>query len=257
MAINAIDYALWRTMAAKKVLAAKPDVLEIGEANWYSDVPLDHLADDIPKFAVPELAASLLETLRQIRAQDPDRYLFDIAKIFYKTFLDYQSITAIDQHGTSAALKFDLNEAVPIAKRFHITINNGTAEHIFNRYQVFKTIHERTLPGGVMLHALPFGGYLDHGFYNYNPTLIVDLAASNDYRILQWLYGELTPLRILSLSHMEQVHEMARHGELGPNSFHYAVFQKAHEDRAFAVPMQGFYAGKLSATAQEDWRILR
>jgi hypothetical protein len=257
MAITVAEYNLWRTLAEKKSLPAKPDVLELGEANWYGDVPLNRLIEDIPRFTSPDVAAQLTAALNAFRREDPRRHLFDVAKIFYKTFLDYQSLTAIDLHGTSAALKYNLNDVVPIEKRFHITINTGTAEHVFNQYQMFKTIHDLTLPGGVMFHTFPFVGWLDHGFYNYNPTLIMDLAMTNDYAIIAWIYAKLSPPHIVEIERIEQLHDMAKRGELAPNSVQLVAFTKPKETRPFVAPMQGFYFGKLSAKAREDWYKMR
>jgi hypothetical protein len=50
---------------------------------------------------------------------------------------------------------------------------------------------------------------------------------------------------------------MARKGELGPNSMQYAVLRKASEERPFAVPTQGYYAGTISEQLKTDWMDLR
>ncbi len=258
MAITAIDYTIWRALVEKRALPARPDVLEIGQANWYGDVSVDQLAEDIQRFAPPEQAQLHLQALSQVaRSENPIQRAFDIASVFYKAFLNYQSITAIDLDGLSGALEYDLNQPVPLDRRFDVTINTGTAEHVFNQYQLFKTIHDLTLPGGVIVHTFPFKGWLDHGFYNYNPTFIVDLAACNEYEIVVWLYGELSPFRVVQLERLEQVHEMARRGELGLNAVHDVVLRKPGEERPFTVPMQGYYADKLSARAEQDWCTLR
>ncbi|MEQ8736392.1 MAG: hypothetical protein RIC29_15820 [Rhodospirillaceae bacterium] len=36
-----------------------------------------------------------------------------------------------------------------------------------------------------MLHVLPMTPYLNHGFYNYYPTLFSDIAVANKYK---WLF---------------------------------------------------------------------
>jgi hypothetical protein len=257
MAISAVEYSMWRSLAEQKKLPPNPDVLEFGEANWYGDVPIPQLVQDIQKFAAPDVAPELTAAMNELQRRDLRRHLFDLAKIFYKTFTNYKSITAIDLHGTSAALKHNLNEPVPLDRKFNITINTGTAEHVFNQYQMFKTMHELTVPGGIMFHTSPFQGWLDHGFYNYNPTIFVDMAAINDYSLVIWVYGEISPLKIVQLQRLEQVHEMAKRGELGKNSVHIVVMTKPPEEKPFAAPMQGYYAEKLSAKAKEDWYKLR
>ena len=60
---------------------------------------------------------------------------------------------------------------------------------IFNQFNVFKTIHDLTKPGGFIFHQLPGQGYYDHGFYNYQPTFFFDLAEANDYSMIGfWMY---------------------------------------------------------------------
>ena len=35
-----------------------------------------------------------------------------------------------------------------------------------------------------MLHGLPFQGYLNHGYFNYQPKFYLDLAQANGYELL-------------------------------------------------------------------------
>jgi hypothetical protein len=67
----------------------------------------------------------------------------------------------------------------------------------------------------------------------------------------------MKPLRVVQIRDIGQVHEMARKGELGPNSMQYAVLRKASEERPFAVPTQGYYAGTISEQLKTDWMDLR
>ena len=94
-----------------------------------------------------------------------------------------------------------MNLPLPFSDRFDVVTNLGTAEHVFNQYQVFKSAHEKTNPGGIMIHALPNQGCYDHGFYNYHPTFVFDLSQANRYQIVTLLYSDgtcqpiaLTPL---------------------------------------------------------------
>src|SRR5262249_24277746 len=47
-----------------------------------------------------------------------------------------------------------------------------------------KMIHDFTVPGGLMPHALPFAVHLEHGFFNYQPNLFDALARFNSYQTL-------------------------------------------------------------------------
>jgi hypothetical protein len=98
--------------------------------------------------------------------------------------MEYVAYDIFDGHRTTV---FDLNTgSVPVASRasFDLVLNCGTTEHIINQYNCLKVIHDATRVGGVMYHAVPMVGYLNHGYFTYTPVLFRDLAAANDYEIL-------------------------------------------------------------------------
>ncbi len=94
----------------------------------------------------------------------------------------------IDLDGHHNARTFDLNEDLRTKYKFDATFNvvtnHGTTEHLFNQLQAFRNIHDMTAVEGVMLHALPFQGYQNHGLFNYQPSMFLDLAVANDYEML-------------------------------------------------------------------------
>ena len=108
-----------------------------------------------------------------------------------------------------------------------------------------------------MIHAFPFSGWLDHGFFNFNPTLIADLATANQYELLAWVYSESQPFRLVQIKNIEQIHEMNKRGEIHGNSMQHVVFRKPEEEKDFVIPMQGYYAGNLSSAATDDWTKMR
>jgi len=239
-------------------LPPNPSLLEFGEANWYGDVPYERLSDDICQLLEDlELQIELLqELINTVRAEQPSM-LWDVAKIFYRVFLNYRDTVAIDFGGTEKALKLDLNQPISLGREFDVVYNGGTAEHVFNVWQFFKTVHDHTACGGLMIHGAPFTGWLDHGFFNFNPTFFWDLAAANGYVVQLFLYTELAPLKIITISHREQLAEMAIAGQIGTNSNIYVVFKKPDENRLFITPQQGYYANTVSAQVKESWKLLR
>ncbi len=259
MAITHIEYALIQRLADEKLFPSTPSILELGQSNWYGDVPLDTLAQDAKQFAAsPEESGALVERLRELSQDKPKHLLFKIADVFWETFLGPHTYMAIDLHGVDErAHKFDLNEPVPIEDQFDVVCNFGTAEHIFNVYQVFKTVHERTKPGGLMLHGLPFQGWVDHGFYNFQPTFYFDLAAANEYAPVSILYAEVSPPNIIAVVERSTIHGMVERGEIGANAMMFAVFRKPENEHAFVAPQQGYYARTLDKDSAERWQKLR
>jgi len=154
-------------------------------------------------------------------------------------------------------LKLDLNSPVTLNKSFDLVLNFGTAEHIFNVAQLFQTIHIYTKPDGHMIHGVPFSGWVDHGFFNFQPTFFWDLAAANNYYVELVIYAELNPFKILRISDRDTILAMANAGEIGKNSLLYFVLRKFHEEHEFRVPIQGYYNGNISDQAIKAWKSLR
>jgi SAM-dependent methyltransferase len=98
----------------------------------------------------------------------------------------------IDIDGRHDAIVLDLNTAVdPTLEfddllEFDIVTNHGTSEHVFNQANVFKLMHDLTVVGGLMIHAVPTPNFgTGHGFYFYDETIFNDLAFANGYEIVQ------------------------------------------------------------------------
>lgn len=60
----------------------------------------------------------------------------------------------------------------------------GTMEHVFNTPQVFDCIHDLLKVGGRIVYSTPTNGYLDHGFYQFSPTLFTDYYKVNKYEAI-------------------------------------------------------------------------
>ena len=262
MSISSIEYKLFRDLKKSGILPKKPHVLELGEANWYGDVPIGQLLKDV-RLEISDAARckALEEELRRLAeiydSGDSDKSLWAIAKIFFEVFLDFESITAIDLGGMEAALKLDLNKPVELDRQFDVTINFGTAEHILNIAQFFWTVHDLTRDGGLMMHGAPFQGWTDHGFYNIQPTFYVDLALANSYEIGALLYAETDPVKLVQLRGREQIIGMAQENKFGANAMVYGVFKKPSAARTFQIPMQGYYSGNVTEQAARAWETLR
>ena len=235
MALTAVDYHVLEALHKASLLPPKPAVLELGESEWYGEAELAALIGTV--VADPSRRAELKKRLA--------------------AFLDYRELVAIDFHGTPEARPIDLNHPVNLGQRFEVVIDGGTAEHVFNVAQFFTTCHELAAPSGLILHHNPFRGWLEHGFYNFNPTFYWDVAAANRYDMLMLVYTEVQPLRIEQLFGRERIIEMARGGQLGANAMLYAVYRKPAEDAPFAMPRQAYYANALNEQMARAWSEVR
>lgn len=113
----------------------------------------------------------------------------------------FRRYQAIDTCGQPGVLEFDLNrdlgETYGFRDTFDLVTNLGTLEHCFDQAAAFRNMHRLCKVGGLMVHALPSAGNVNHGFYNYHPRFVADLAAANEYRILSmFIAPDYTPERV-------------------------------------------------------------
>jgi hypothetical protein len=258
MAISATFYFIIRTMFENGLLPQGGALLELGEANWYGQVTQQALTDDIRQFvADPQRRDQLLARLVDVEARQPSSLLFDIAKVFYHLYFNPQNLQAVDYGGTESALRQDLNWPLELDRKFNVVFNHGTAEHIFNIPHVFKTVHDYTLPGGLMIHESPFTGWIDHGFYSLHPTLFFDLAETNRYLVMGMFIEDLTTMQVQQIADRDAVAQLVRAGDLPPNSMLLTILRQAADEQPFRVPLQGVYRGTLSEAGMSAWRELR
>ena len=242
MGITHNDRLVFLRLRNAGLLPPRPSLLELGEGQWYGDIPFETLSEDIDELVRDEtLREELHLRMAKILCGGTDFKSWDLVKLFFRACLDYRKYTAIDFHGTPEALKIDLNYPVSLGEQFDVLINAGTAEHIFDIGQFFRSAHDLTRPGGVMVHVMPFRGWLEHGFYSFNSTFYWDLAQANGYTMLLHGYAELKPPRFLELTYRKQIMELAVGGQLGKNATLYAVMKKSADASAFRVPIQHVY----------------
>lgn len=211
-------------------------LLEIGEANWFGDTE--------PEFVLVQ--PRWKDTAEKIlKATKPD--LFDIAKDCYRELFAPSIVESVDLGGTKNAMRQDLNGLLKLPRRYDVVMNHGTAEHVFSCAQVFYSIHHACLPGGYMVHDAPLNP-VDHGFYNFNPTLYYDLAWANKYELISlsvyWIGGQIKRFETRDQFHAGW--------SFAPNAFMYVVMRKG-DDATFKIPQQGVYDGRLSEAGMKSW----
>ena len=196
----------------------------------------------LPGASVLELGPQ--DVVRYMPESDDERAMVQgcsTARDWYalKGFGAYASLDLNDERAT---WRLDLNEplALPLhhaeggqVDPFDVIYDGGFAEHVFDVAEVFRTCHRMCADGGLMLHALPTTGGLDHGFWSVHPCLYRDLAAANGYEVV-------------SLEVHENVHA-ATYDLLGqpnderhvPMGMALAALRKARVGAPFRVPQQG------------------
>jgi hypothetical protein len=168
-------------------------------------------------------------------------------KEFYKD-IGFRKYVAIDVNTEKDAIALDLNmdlsEHYHFVEKFDLVTNNGTGEHIFNQYMVFKNIHNLCQVKGFMIHVLPFYGWVDHGFYNFQPNLFPCLALQNNYKLHALWIGESNGGRIEKLDGKLSRDKGYRHkfalDDWERDPMIVAIMQKK-ENNEFSSPQQHLY----------------
>lgn len=255
MAITRTDYEIFKLI--RDELPPRPSILEIGESEFYGDVPIEMLLTDIDEYA-PLGDRETLARAAIFRGSAGDSHA--MARDVYAALFSPSLIVAIDMHGTDRAHRADLN--MPLQTReYDLVYNTGTAEHVFYFGRVMQTCHEACKHNGLMMHCFPFTGLIDHGFYAIQPTLIRDLADANGYDILHWTIGAIgyAPDFLPGSSAdycVDHIHEKAKVGAIPANSWMHVVYRKA-EDSEFRIPMQRIYTDKCDRETAADWKVMR
>jgi SAM-dependent methyltransferase len=240
MAITTGDCLLWRTLRQMDAIPARPRVLELGRANWYGDIGAAAMNADLRAFSDPDDP-----WLPPAGKLNP----FSVADCYYHALLRHPERLAIDlDPGASGALRLDLNLPLPdpFWDAFDIVINTGTLEHVFDQRQAWQTAHDACKPGGLMVHALPLWGWIDHGFYCHQPTLVADLATANGYDILAWIYAEMQPSSALLVQSGADILSISKSRSQERPAMQHVAFRRPIA-QPFRVPRQGVYADPPAA----------
>jgi len=160
----------------------KPSVIELGNQTLRTDDEIlrtiidrsrGRTGVDIPGL---ERLAALGTEGRGERAADYYRLL---------GFSDYAAIDVNDKFGSLVMdLNKDLVAEYGFRETYSLVTNNGTGEHVFNQDAIYRNVHQLTRVGGLMLHAMPFHEFINHGFFTIQPNLYPALAQANGYEIL-------------------------------------------------------------------------
>ncbi len=182
------------------------------------------------------------------------------AEQFHKG-LGFTDYACIDADGHNGAFVFDLNMDLRgtygFDKTFDLVTNHGTSEHVFNQFQCFKNVHDLLRVGGLAMHVLPFEGYLNHGYFNYQPSMFVDMAIANKYELLGMWYhsqrssglfkyrGNTVPLHYTD-DLLRVLDELVREGKLlssplNTDSALSVVYRKTTED-GFRLPFDSRFS---------------
>jgi hypothetical protein len=165
--------------------------------------------------------------------------------------VEYKSLDTDGWYGSPFDFNFDQIEPGDRGK-YCLTVNAGTTEHLINQLTAFSIAHDLTRCGGLMIHTVPFLGYIDHGFFNYNPNFFSSLARFNSYEVLGlWL----SPTNTATLLPWGKG-DMLKHLRVSQDDEHnvglFCAFRKT-SDASFCVPFQAAYEPQMTQDSFERY----
>jgi len=173
--------ALFQTMHSEGLFEDVKRVVDLGsqemhfaERDTISHPHREIIRETILVMGGPELSDEMLASLSNRKS----------AGEFYKYLgIDYNSLDADGWY--NKPFDFNLDEVRQEDRgSYCLSVNHGTTEHLIDQNNAFKCAHDLVRPGGMMIHAVPFMGLIDHGFFNYNPNFFLALARFNSYELL-------------------------------------------------------------------------
>ncbi len=153
----------------------------------------------------------------------------------------------LDRFDTEGAvLVHDMNR--PIPSGWHascdVFLDVGSLEHVFDIRSCMANIHDLLKPGGAVIHGAPVQGAVDHGFYQFSPTLFFEAYGSNGYGdprgfIVESPYSELPGSRCDATPYHPGDRFAPRRPHHPLTVFYFA--RKPLDPRPFEVVQQGRY----------------
>lgn len=229
---QAIARARTRAPRPRALLLAYPDILVPRAA-------LARIVGDDLVAALPQRpdAAAIWDYHGLAGVADP---LFDSLAFFRALGLDPEVIDVARVRGVERLV--DLNEPLPgdLARRFDLVVDTGTCEHCFNVGRAFMNACEALAQGGILVHAAPMTR-VNHGFWNFSPTVYPDFMQANgfDLNALMGVTGDLASgMRAFEI-------DPVRGFDPPPRSALYVVAER-REVRDLAWPVQRKYQGMIA-----------
>ena len=179
-----------------------------------------------------------------------DGYGWDVmmtSKELFKCFQfeHYDDVDFTAKEGCS--LVHDLN--MPIAREYtnnyDLVFEVGTIEHVFDMKSVFSNIVSMLKVGGTVFHCSPLSP-INHGFYNFSPTIFHDVYRCNGFTDFHFFivnhpqdYCNNHGIVYKEIDYSTKEYNISHE----PDAYLMLAFmaKKAHDVTPFCVPTQAFY----------------
>lgn len=139
--------------------------------------------------------------------------------------------------------------------RYDLLINNGTLEHVFSASNCLINMSKLVKPEGYILHFAPLNNWVDHGFYQISPTLLIDYYLENGFscingNIFEYVFTtnkDSCSINYISFMNTENYNTLhfpfsSIEGAFGSGLYGYTLLAKKHlKSTAEKIPTQSSY----------------
>jgi hypothetical protein len=170
--------------------------------------------------------------------------------------LGFSAVESLDITSAEGAdIVFDLNAAATpevLKERCDVLFDGGTLEHVFHLPNALARCADMLKENGWFLHLGPMNNWVDHGFYQFSPTLWFDWFAANGWELVEstmvrtpptsgretreWRFSVLPPERLAEAGKLDDAMYMQ-----------FLVAKKIRGATSEVIPVQAYYARKHSA----------
>jgi len=167
--------------------------------------------------------------------------------------LGYDNVRSIDVSDYEGAdILFDLNSAVApdeLIAAHDAVFTGGTLEHVFNVSLGLRHAASFVRPGGALIHIAPVNGWINHGFYQLCPGLLLDYLAVNGWSIEASVMIDVIA-KSEGLSHWKLARAGYRDRKVqGARQLHWCVARRLETATLDQVPLQTMYAATHGSQA--------
>jgi SAM-dependent methyltransferase len=118
-------------------------------------------------------------------AEASDEEIQPMASTVFYRMLGFTRATEIEYFEAGEGLyRFDLNRPetpADLAGAADAVFDFGTSEHVFHLPNVLGHVGRMLKPGGIAVHHVPINNHMNHGFYQFSPTLLFDYYRANRF----------------------------------------------------------------------------
>jgi hypothetical protein len=162
----------------------------------------------------------------------------------------------------NAQVLFDLNAydlPAELRSRFGMVFNGGTLEHVFHVPNALANISGMLQPGGTVVHVLPLNNWVDHGFYQFSPTLGFDYYTAAGFEMLESAVAAFNPRREQGafwevMAAPPGLFGAGNAGGLDDRTYlHFIVARRSEQIVERPIPVQRLYAKEQQLARPARW----